>query len=117
MQQVVNTLQSASNSANDGRRTVSHDSHQGADNRGETIQLSTFDPREDDVREWITDVERARAMYGWDDYETMHRFPPYLTRKALEWFKEWKVPDRKWLNFVLEIRCSFPKRIDFGYAI
>jgi hypothetical protein len=80
----------------------------------EKIQLSTFDPKEDDVRDWITDVERAREMYGWDEYETMHRVSPYLVGEALEWCKGWKVSDRKWSNFVIELRCSFPRRIDFG---
>jgi hypothetical protein len=55
-------------------------------------------------------------MYGWDEYETVHRVSPYLVGvvEALEWFKWWKISDRKWSNFIIELRCSFSRRIDFG---
>jgi hypothetical protein len=41
-------------------------------------RTSKFDPKEDDVRDWIIDVQRAREMYDWDEDETMHRVSPYL---------------------------------------
>jgi hypothetical protein len=82
----------------------------------ETIQRSIFNPEEEDARDWITDNERAKKMYGWDEYETVHRVSPYLVGvvEALEWFKWWKISDRKWSNFIIELRCSFSRRIDFG---
>jgi hypothetical protein len=73
----------------------------------ESIQLSIFNPEEENARDWITDNERAKKMYGWDEYETVHRVSPYLIGEALEWFKRWKISDRKWSNFIIELRCSF----------
>jgi hypothetical protein len=77
----------------------------------ESIRLSIFNPEEENARDWITDNERAKKMYGWDEYETVHRdrVSPYLVGvvEALEWFKWWKISDRKWSNFIIELRCSF----------
>jgi hypothetical protein len=41
-------------------------------------RTSKFDPKEDDVRDCIIDVERVKETYGWDEDETMHRVSPYL---------------------------------------
>ncbi|KAJ3629949.1 hypothetical protein MTP99_014309 [Tenebrio molitor] len=73
----------------------------------ESIQLSIFNPEEENARDWITDNDRAKKMYGWDEYETVHRVSPYLVEEALEWFKRWKISDGKWSNFIIELRCSF----------
>jgi hypothetical protein len=73
----------------------------------ESIRLSIFNPEEENARDWITDNERAKKMYGWDEYETIHRVSSYLVGEALEWFKRWKISDRKWSNFIIELRCSF----------
>ncbi|KAH0807902.1 hypothetical protein GEV33_014888 [Tenebrio molitor] len=53
----------------------------------ESIRLSIFNPEEENASDWITDNERAKKMYGWDEYETLHRVSPYLVGEALEWFK------------------------------
>lgn len=65
------------------------------DNKSEVQkkELSTLDPEEDNVGNLLTDEERAREMYGYDDSEILYRVPPYVVREASDWFKKWKVSD------------------------
>lgn len=101
-------LETATNSVGERQRDASQD------RRPEKIKLSTFNPKHGNVRDWITDVERARDMYGWDEYELMHRITPYLIGEVLELFEKWKVLYRKWSNFIMEFLLSLPRKIYFG---
>jgi hypothetical protein len=79
----------------------------------ESIRLSIFNPEEENARDWITDNERAKKMYGWDEYETIHGVALSCWR-GLGMVQKVEDFGQEMVEFYYRTMLFFLRRIDFG---
>lgn len=76
--------------------------------------ISNFDPNLHNIDDWCVEVDRAKELNGWSDFECLSRVGNCLKGDAKSWLDEWVSSDRSWTNFKREFRPLCPKVPDFA---
>lgn len=74
--------------------------------------ISNFDPSIHDVDTWFAEVNRAKLVNRWDDYECLSRIGNCLKGDAKVWLNEWVSNDRSWTNFQHDFKPLCCRKID-----
>lgn len=71
--------------------------------------ISSFDPNLHNIDDWCVEVERAKSLYNWDDYECLSRIGNCFKGEARSWLDKWVTTERTWENFKREFKPLCPK--------
>lgn len=82
--------------------------------RSHNYYVSCFDPSIHDIDAWCQEVDRARLINGWNDYECLSRVAGCLKGDSKAWLHEWVTADRTWTNFVREFKPLCPRKLDYA---
>ncbi|XP_072946033.1 uncharacterized protein [Epargyreus clarus] len=80
----------------------------------EHYYVSNFDPNIHNFDDWCLEVDRAKVLNNWSDFECLSRIGNCLLGDAKLWLNEWVSSDRSWTNFKKEFQPLCPKVPDFA---
>lgn len=63
--------------------------------RSQNFYISNFDPTLHNIDDWCAEVDRARALNNWSDYESLSRIGNCLKGDAQLWLNEWVTNDER----------------------
>lgn len=76
--------------------------------------VSNFDPSLHNIEDWCDEVDRAKILNNWNDYECLSRIGNCLKGDAKTWLSEWVTSDRTWGSFKKEFKPLCPKTLDIA---
>lgn len=74
--------------------------------------ISNFDPSLHNIDDWCEEVDRAKNLNDWSDFECFSRIGNCLKGEAQSWLNEWVTSERTWSNFKKEFKPLCPRTPD-----
>lgn len=80
----------------------------------QNIYIPAFDPVLHNIDNCCAEVDRAKLLNNWSDYECLSRIGNCLKGEARLWLSKWVTNDPSWSNFKREFAPLCPKSPDFA---
>lgn len=74
--------------------------------------INEFNPSQDEVRDWISKINKLSIIYGWDDAYICHLAINKLRGPAEMWYKTLTVVPRTWTEWTELLTKTFPSTRD-----